>query len=409
MSTRRRSNGDGSIYWRASDGRWLAVMTVGRRPDGTPIKRTRVAKTRSEARRRLRELQDEFDEGPLLSDEKITVADWCHHWCDTIAPQNASPPTLADYRWTLDHYVLPHLGHYRVRDLAPRHIAAFQNALIGRGLAKKTVRHARGPLSSALNHAVRVSMIRVNPCNVIRQPRRDATTEKTKTSLTLEEARRLLDAASQAEAALWAFIAFGVYRGPRQGEILGLRWADIDAEAEVIHVRQRLREERTRSADGVYLMELRAGKTKTRKSQRDLSLRGVVGTAVKTLRADQAKRRLAAGTDWVDSGYLFTNAVGKPLRPANMYRRYKKLLADHDLPNISFHDLRRTWGTLSQEADIRIEQAQEALGHSRIETTKNIYVNAVPILAQRAFDTFDDYLDAPHRPATRRAHNTEET
>ena len=92
-----------------------------------------------------------------------------------------------------------------------------------------------------------------------------------------------------------------------------------------------------------------------------------------------------------------------------MYRRYKKLLADNDLPNISFHDLRRTWGTLSQEADIRIEQAQEALGHSRIETTKNVYVNPVPALAQRAFDAFDEYLDAPRSPATRRTRNTEET
>ena len=92
-----------------------------------------------------------------------------------------------------------------------------------------------------------------------------------------------------------------------------------------------------------------------------------------------------------------------------MYRRYKKLLADNGLPDISFHQLRNTWATLSLEADIRIEQAQEALGHSRIETTKNVYVGAVPVLAQRAFDAFDDYLDAPHRSATRRTRDTEET
>ncbi|MEC8970329.1 MAG: tyrosine-type recombinase/integrase, partial [Actinomycetota bacterium] len=321
----------------------------------------------------------------------------------------ASPVTVSDYYWALYHYVLPHLGHYRVRELTPRHIAEFQNALIADNMSKGTVRHARTPLSAALKHAVLCSIIRANPCPVVPRPSRDNKPGRTKTSLTLEEAQRLLNAASQADATMWAFIVFGVCRGARRSEILGLRWGDIDAEATAIQIRRRLREERTRSSDGVYLMQLRAGTPKTPKSQRDLSLRGVVGTAVKALRADQAKRRLAAGTDWVDSGYLFTNAVGNPLRPANMYRRYKKLLADNDLPGISFHDLRRTWATLSQEADIRIEQAQEALGHSRIETTKNIYVDAVPALAQRAFDAFDEYLDAPRRPATRRTRNTEET
>ena len=407
MSTRRRANGEGSIYRRNSTGQWVAAITVS----GTVplVKRTRTAKTRAEANRLLRQLQAEVDEGPLLDDNRITIADWCHQWCDTIAPQNASPATVSDYYWTLDHYVLPHLGGYQLRELAPHHIAEFQKALIASGKAKGTVRHARSPLSAALNHAVRCSMIRTNPCAVVPQPRNDNKVARTKKSLTYDEAQRLLDATRAAEPNLRAFIEFGLYRGPRRGEILGLKWADIDADAEVIRIRRRLRKERLRAKDGTYVVQLRAGKPKTPKSQRDLSLRGPVGATVRALRAHQNRRRLAAGTNWGDSGYLFTTTNGDPVYPSNMYRRYKELLAANDLQNISFHDLRRTWATLGVAAGIPIEQAQEALGHSRIETTKNVYVGAVPVLAQRAFDAFDDYLDAPRRPAGRHARDTEET
>ena len=409
MSTKRRANGEGSIYRRASDGRYVAAATVRQNRNGKPVKKTRTAKTRIEANRKLRELQNEISEGPALNDERFTVADWCHQWCTTIAPQSASRATVSDYYWTLDHYVLPHIGRHQLRQLAPRHIAELQTKLVNSGLSKGTVRHARSPLSAALNHAVRCSMIRTNPCAVVPQPRRDNTATKTKKSLTLDEARRLLDAAATANPNLCAFIVFGLYRGARRSEIVGLQWGDIDKDAEVIRIRRRLREERIRSRDGTYVVRLRAGEPKTPKSRRDLSLRGPVGVAVKALRADQNRRRLAAGSDWVDSGYLFTTGEGDPIYPSNLYRWFKQLLEHNGLPNISFHDLRRTWATLSLEADIRIEQAQEALGHSRIETTKNVYVTEVPELAQRAFDTFDDYLDTPNRRVSQQVPKPEET
>ena len=409
MSTKRRANGEGSIYRRTSDGRYVAAATVGLDRNGKPVKKIRTAKTRIEANRKLRELQNEISEGPLLSDRRVTVADWCHQWCATIAPQNASRATVSDYYWTLDHYVLPHLGRYQIRQLAPHHIAEFQTKLVNSGLSKGTVRHARSPLAAALNHAVRCSMIRTNPCAVVPHPKRDNAATKARKSLTLDEARRLLDAATAAKPNLCAFIVFGLHRGARRSEIVGLQWGDIDKDAEVIRIRRRLREERIRSRDGNYVVRLRTGEPKTPKSRRDLSLRGPVGVAVKALRADQNRRRLAAGSDWVDSGYLFTTGEGDPVYPSNLYRWYKQLLEHNGLPNISFHDLRRTWATLSLEADIRIEQVQEALGHSRIETTKNIYVTEVPELAQRAFDTFDDYLNPPNRRVSQQVRKPEKT
>jgi integrase len=91
---------------------------------------------------------------------------------------------------------------------------------------------------------------------------------------------------------------------------------------------------------------------------------------------------------------VFTTKNGDPRYPSNVYAQYKKLLKQTGLPDITLHDLRRTWATLSIEAGVRIEQAQEALGHESIETTKNIYVTAVPALARRAFETFDEYFTA---------------
>ena len=115
MSTRRRANGEGSIYRRNSTGQWVAAITISGGHGTPPAKKTKHAKTRTEANRLLRQLQAEIDEGPPLDDNRITIADWCHQWCDTIAPQNAIPATVSDYYYTLDHYVLPHLGGYQLR------------------------------------------------------------------------------------------------------------------------------------------------------------------------------------------------------------------------------------------------------------------------------------------------------
>ena len=393
MSTKKRVDGEGSLYQR-KDGKWVTTISLGFDHTGKRKRRSRVSNTRNEAVKKLRDLQAEAAEGPALVDEHITLTKWCHQWCETIAPLTAKASTVADYRWTLDHYVLPHIGHLKVRALTPQHCAQLQQKLLNAGLSPNTVRHARRPLSAALTQAERDLLIRFNPLRSIRQPRIDKTGFDKVNVLTRDQAQLLLDAAKQVDPILHGVVVLGVCRGARRGEILGLRWQDVDLEKGIIHIRQQLREERREARGGGYVVELRTGPPKTKKSRRDLTIDSRIASALKRIHLQQAKWRLACGPDWVDSGFVFTTKNGDPRYPSNVYAQYKKLLKQTGLPDITLHDLRRTWATLSVEAGVRIEQAQEALGHESIETTKNIYVTAVPALARRAFETFDEYFTA---------------
>ena len=391
MSAKGRSDGDGSIYQR-SNGKWVAAISLGKDHTGKRRRRTRTATNRKQAAAKLRELQAEAREGPMLVEAHVTVADWCRLWCDTIASQTVSPATHADYRATLERYVIPPLGAIELRNLTPEHYASLQQSLLDAGLAPNTVRHVRRPFSVCLNYAVRTGRLRNNPISVIPQPKLAAGQEVRAKWLSAEDARRLLAVAEQDSATMFGVVVFGLCRGLRRGEILGLRWKDIDTDAELIRIRNRLREERIRGTDGTYVTVLKPGPPKTKTSVRDIAVDKTVNRALSRLHTEQARNRLKAGSDWNNSGYVFTNACGDPLWPSSVYRRFKQVIARHDLPNISLHDLRRTFANLAIEGGAHIEQVSEALGHSSVEVTKSVYIGPAPALARRAFEQFDGFF-----------------
>ena len=407
MSSKHRSDGEGSIFQR-KDGKWVAAISTGNDHTGKRQRRTRITKTRKEATKKLHELRTKAAQGPKLTNENITLTDWCHYWCEEVSPLTASPATVSDYRWTLDHYVLPLIGKHRLRDLTPHHCASFQKALLDRGLSVETVRHARRPLSAALKQAERERIFIVTPLRAIPQPKKKPGDAKIK-ALTREQAQTLFAAAAKADPVLHAVVALTLGRGLRRGEALGLLKSHLDFDNEVIHIRQRIREERLRTRDGEYVIELLTAPPKTFKSRRDLTLSGEVAKALKRVLLQQKKNRLAAGEAWHESDHVFTTKLGKPLYPSNVSTRITKLLKENGLPKVGAHAFRSTWTVLSMEAGVRVEEAQEALGHESIETTKNIYAHSVKGLAKRAFDTFDESMIVKHRPTglPNTAHNHE--
>ena len=243
-----------------------------------------------------------------------------------------------------------------------------------------------------LNYGVRTGRLRINPISVIPQPKLTADHAVRAKWLAAEDARRLAAAAEDDSATMFGVLVFGLCRGLRRGEILGLRWEDIDTDAALIHIRRRLREERISGTDGTYVTVLKPGPPKTKTSVRDIAIDTTVKRALSRLHTEQARHRLKAGSDWTDSGYIFTNASGAPLWPSNVYRRFKRLIKRHDFPNISLHDLRRTFANLAIEGDARLEQVSEALGHASVEVTKSIYIGSSPALARRAFEQFDGFF-----------------
>ena len=388
MTSKRRANGEGSIYQRR-DGRWVASFPLGKTHDGKRQRIVRYAKTKKEAVRELNKIRSEALDGPVLLNEQVTLSDWCKQWLEDSAPLTASEATLADYRYSLERWVLPHIGHIRVRELRPNDCARFQTILLKNGLSPTTVRHARRPLSAALTYAVRSNLIRSSPLTSIPQPKIVRDPNSKPSTLTEDEMEALVQACEGIGGNLGAIIVLTLYRGLRRSEVLGLHWDDIDFDKRTIHVQRRLREERRYGKDGKYYVEILFGPPKTLKSNRKISLNAIIERNLKRVKALQNTWRLQAGPEWETNGCVFTTELGKPLYPSNVYNRYKKVLRDNDLPPISFHDLRRTFTTRGIEVGVRIEEAQEALGHESIETTKNIYAHHTSNIGFKAFEQFD--------------------
>ena len=176
--------------------------------------------------------------------------------------------------------------------------------------------------------------------------------------------------------------------GLRQGELLALRWADVDLDAHSIRVTGSLQNLPGR---GLCIVE-----PKTERSRRLVVVGELAAEALRRHRAAQAEERLSAGPAWEDSGLVFPNGSGKPMNPSNLLvRSYRKLLGRADLPRLRFHDLRHTAATLLLGQGVHAKVVSEMLGHSSITITLDLYSHVTPTMQQQAADALDALLSAP--------------
>ena len=196
------------------------------------------------------------------------------------------------------------------------------------------------------------------------------------------EARRLLEAARGDR--LQALYELAIATGLRQGELLALRWSDLDLDAAVLRVERTL--QRTKNG-------LRFGPPKTKSSRRSVALPTRTVRGLRAHRARQAEERIAIGAAWLDGALVFTTERGSPIEASNLRRRsFQPLLIRAGLESIRFHDLRHTAATLMLEQGIHPKVVSEMLGHSRISTTLDLYSHVTPSLQRGAAIAMDQLL-----------------
>ncbi len=366
-SRKRRSDGDGSVYFDASRGKWIGALIVDRR-DGRPVRRKVSAATRSAAATKLRDLAQQVAADELPADGKaMTVEQWMNYWYKRVLPRHAKPYTLAGYSAKVNHYIIPLLGHHRLDRLTPEHIEDAWDRLRDEGnptkaeptpLSANTIHQTHRILSAALSEAVRRKKLRANPAgrDAMKAPAR---VERELDVMSEVEVDRILDACrGQWNAARWnVALALGL----RQGEALGLRWEDVDLDAGIIRIRQTLMRVTGR---GIVF-----GTPKSSKSRRDIPLPPSLLDNLKAHRKAQNERRLAAGSFWTDSGLVFTLEDGRPIDPSVDAGRWRKLLQQAGVRHYRLHDARHSAGTLMVAEGVDIRVAMAILGHSQISVT----------------------------------------
>ena len=237
-------------------------------------------------------------------------------------------------------------------------------------------------LKSALEHAVREEEI---PRNVARNVRTGTPRPRRFNPLTTDEARRFLTAAQRHR--LTALFELALRTGLRKGELLGLRWEDVDLDAGTASIRRTL--QRTTSRGLATLP------TKTISSERRIALPASCVASLRAHRVQQAREEEQAGPNWQGSGYVFTRPDGHPIEPATLTRHFNALLRDARLRPIRFHDLRHSTATLLLEQGVELVVIKELLGHAHIGVTATVYAHVRLRLQRDAIDLLGNALRNP--------------
>lgn len=348
MTPARRHKGEGGMYQRASDGRWVGVVDVGI-VGGKRTRRTVTARTRRELAPKLDRLKREVAAG--VSGDAFTVRQWLDHW-HTQAARDLAPRTWEVYRSYLDQYVIPTVGHHRLTDIRASHVRGMLDWLDEQGRSAATRRQAYSILRRALQVAYDEQRVMENVAARIRRPRPE---KRHHAALTIPQARALLDATpSSADRARWLL---ALHVGLRQGEALGLVWADVHLEGPLPWL---LVHQQVQRIAGRGLM-VKVG-TKSGPGRRVL-LTHALGHVADELRRHRSEH---GGV-----GFVFGGA--SPVSPRRDYGLWQEALTVAGLPMLPLHGARSTARDYLDEQGVPPRTISDVLGHATTTITDTVY------------------------------------
>lgn len=374
MARQRKKSvrGGGSVFLR-KDGRWEAKFKV----EETGKYKSLYAATEKEAYKLLEDAKYQQKQGTLATGRDQTVKQFLEYWLEDVEkPTTRRLNTYINVRSLVHAHLIPDLGHIRLRSLAANDLQSLYAKKLRAGTSASLVVAVNGVLHKALEHARLLKIVSVNVAQGVALPHM----EKYKGPvLEVEQARVLLEKAK--ERNLDVIIALAVVTAMRRGEILGLRWADIDL------VKGELQIARTLSYRVGYGFFENDPKSKT--SERPIILPRFLIGLLSGWQVRQVELKVAAGSDWVERGLVFPDAKGKFIVPDTLLYRFHRLLEDIGLPRMRFHDLRHSAATILLSMGVPANMVQELLGHSNVSITLGIYGHVLPSTRRETIDKLE--------------------
>jgi integrase len=363
----RRGRGEGTVF-EISPGRWRADVSLGTAPSGKRIRKVVYGATKREAQERMRKLQGDADNGRISDADGLTAAQYLKRWLEMVKP-SLKPATFERYEGLAEH-LIPHLGTMKLGKFQPIHVEhSLAELAKAEGISTWTRRKCGGMLSTALKHAVKLKLIPSNPAADVKLARPKA---REMSVMTVEQSRVFLRAAARHR--LHALFSLALATGLRQGEILGLQWADFDFEAGTVAVRRTLSYRK-----GQFVL----GAPKSAASRRTVQVPPFCLKVLKEHRAAMVKEgRGASPTFCTKVGtYIEKNNLAKQIYTP-MLKRARALAVEEGLEPIAagfrFHDLRHTHASLLISAGESLKAVSRRLGHGSVAVTLSTYAHLMP-------------------------------
>ena len=376
---KKRANGDGSIRKR-KDGRWEGRYVVGHDPvTGKMISRNVLGKTQAEVKEKLRTAIENSKRLDYTQTGKYTVGQWMDEWFEAYAKVKVRPSSHQTYKGYIENHIKPNIGDIPIEKLTSLQLQKFYRLLLTegrvpriesekqpRGLSAKTVRNINQVISSAMDMAVRHKLILSNPTEGCELPKVEHREMKT---LPAEQLGAFLREAK--ESGVYELYYLDLATGLRRGELLGLKWEDIDLQNGIIHVRRQVAR-----VDG----EVKELPLKTKNSYRNIS---ISQDAVAMLTEMEAHR---------SSDYVFPSSTGGPISPDSVNNMLHRVLKRAGLPSIRFHDLRHTFATLALQNGVDIKTVSGMLGHFSAGFILDTYAHVTTSAQKEAARTMGNVL-----------------
>lgn len=370
----------GSIR-RGGKGTWRIEVSLGY----DPVTKKRVRDyetfrgTKAEAEIRLSAMLHALDTGTELKGERITVAEYLERWLDH-ARTRVRPRTWVRYESLVRVHVVPLIGTKRLSKVRATDLQAVLDHMTKGGQSARSVVQCHRVVSAALRQAQRWQIIAVNPAAAVQPPKPE------RPALTIPTPADMAAVVAGARGTDYeAPFTVAVATGLRRGELVGLRWRDVDLDAARVRVTGTL-QRYALPGGGVQLL---LSEPKTQRARREVALPPFAVDCLRRQRAAQAQRRLQLGAAWQDQGYVFDAGDGRPIDPDILSSAFRRVCAAAGLKGVRFHDLRHGYATTLLTEGVHPKIASEALGHSTVAFTLDTYSHVVQGLQDRAAEAIE--------------------
>lgn len=344
---------------------------------------------RSDAEKLLTELVKRANDGHTTPSDRINFGEYLTEKWLPIQRAQLRPSTFDSYRRNIENHVMPALGRIPLHKLAPEDLDTFYARLLtegklngdGGGLSPKTVRYIHLTINKALKDALRKGSVVRNVAEAADPPKLRSSKRPEIKAWAADELRAFLD--SIRDTRLYPAFHLSAHTGMRRGEILGLRWSDVDLDGARLSVRQAL-------ISVAYEMQI--SDVKTGYGRRVIDLDEGTVAVIRRWRKAQSEERLAVGGSYQDSGLVVCRPDGAWLHPDLFSQTFDRAVARSGLSEITLHDLRHTHATLMLKAGVPVKVVSERLGHSNPGFTMSVYQHVIPGMQAEAAATFADMI-----------------
>ena len=375
----KRANGDGTLYHTMKNGKkyYTATVTIGVKENGKPLRKSFCGYSYKEVKKKMDDCINARDNGLLEKNNSYTVATWFHTWLFDFRIHDLKDTTFTKYDSLYRNYIKDStIGSVKLSDLRSTHLQSYYKELLESGIRPNIIRTVNKHLGTSMNLALKQGLVMRNYCDLVTLPKADKKGEEVIKCFSETEQKALIASLEGARNKPLYLTALGC--GLRLGEIIGLKWVDVDFKNETISIKRAVSNIAKVKSDGTREWGVVEHTPKTETSIRTIPMPKALVKTLKQHKIAQSKEKLKHGDFYTDNGLVFCTEYGNFLDTRNLTRSYTRHLNKIDMPYRNFHSLRHTYATRLFENNVPIKTVQALLGHKDIATTMNIYTHVMP-------------------------------